>query len=139
MPKRKQQRDPEILAKIAALQQQMQALVQEFKGGEDDADEKEMADARRPKEALDAELVNPVRIMLQDRPMLFADIVTETKRPENKIKAVLTKMQRDGELLINIGLSNRARWVILPPRVASRVLKRLVDLGVRSAGADDED
>jgi hypothetical protein len=125
-------RDPELLAKIEMLQQQMQALVHEFKEGEDDADRDDHA-APRLKEPLDTDLIDRVRKMLQDRPMAFADIVNATNEKENTIKAVLTRMQRDEELLLNIGQANKALWFIFAPRVASRVLKRLDELGVRPA------
>lgn len=122
-------KDPELLAKIEMLQQQMQALVQEFRDGED---EKDRESTRLPiREPLDTTLVDRVRTMLQERPMPFTAIVAETSQTENTIKAVLTRMQRDEELLINIGQANKALWYIFAPRVAARVLGRLTELGVR--------
>jgi hypothetical protein len=126
-------KDPELLAKIEMLQRQLQALVQEFKGDADAADAADQAAPRGlPREPLDVALVDKVRTMLQDRPLLFAEIVAATGEEDNKIKAVLTKMQRDDELLINIGLANKARWFIFAPRVAARVVERLLELGVRT-------
>lgn len=125
-------RDPELLTKIEALQQQLQSLVQEFKGSEDDADREDQANGRKVREPLDAELVERVRRMSQERPVFFTEIVAETGETENTIKAVLTRLQRDGELIVNIGQANKALWYTLAPRVAARVMKRLSELGVRS-------
>jgi hypothetical protein len=131
-------KDPEILAKIETLQRQIQALVQEFKVDADAADAEDQATRATIREPLDAALVDRVRIMLQDRPMLFTEIVAATEEKENTIKAVLTKMQRDDELLINIGQANKARWFIFAPRVASRVVGRLLELGVRGSTSESQ-
>jgi hypothetical protein len=128
-------RDPELLAKISLMQRALQKLVKEFYDGEDDSDAAP-APARNP---LDTDLIERVRRIVAEKPTFFLDIVAATDQPENKIKAVLTKMQRDGELVVNLGKANKALWYLLPPKTAAQLLDRLIKLGVRAVAETPTD
>ena len=123
-------RNPEILEKIAAMQEQMRKLVDEFRASEDAA---AVPSAPALKERLDTDLIARVRRLVTERPMFFTELVSETGEKENTLKAVLTRMQRDDEMLVNIGQANKALWYLFTPKVAARVVSRLTELGVRAS------
>lgn len=75
----------------------------------------------RGRAPVDEELYNRVRKMLEADPMRLAQIVDATGLHENKIKVLLTKMQREGVNLVNLGAANKALWFIPSPKVVDRL------------------
>jgi hypothetical protein len=73
------------------------------------------------RQPVDEELYHRVRKMLEGEPMRFAQIVESTGLTENKVKVLITKMQRDGVKIVNLGAKNKALWYIPPPKVRERL------------------
>jgi hypothetical protein len=74
-----------------------------------------------PRHPVDEEMYSRVRKMLEGDPMRFAQIVEATGLTENKVKVLITKMQREGVKIVNLGAKNKALWYIPPPKVRERL------------------
>lgn len=70
---------------------------------------------------VDPELYDRVRKMLTEEPMRLAQIVEATGLHENKIKVLITKMQREGIHIMNLGAANKALWFIPGPKALKRI------------------
>lgn len=75
---------------------------------------------------VDPELLARVRKMLENEPMRLAQIVEVTGETENKIKVLITKMQREGVRIINLGAANKALWFIPKPKALER-FEQIID------------
>lgn len=76
---------------------------------------------------IDPELLGKVRKMIETEPMRLAQIVEATGQTDNKIKAVITKMQRDGVKIVNLGMANKALWFIPNPKALARLDHAITD------------
>src|SRR4029077_7376005 len=73
------------------------------------------------RQPVDPELLARVRKMLESDPMRLTQIVEATGENENKIKVLITKMQREGVRIVNLGARNKALWFIPTGKALQRL------------------
>lgn len=76
---------------------------------------------RAPRQPVDMEMHFRIRKMLESEPMRLTQLVEATGLHENKIKVHITKFQREGVHIVNLGAANKALWFIPGPKALKRL------------------
>lgn len=69
------------------------------------------------------ELVEVIYRMLCERPCTFRDILAETGARDNRIKGAITRLQREGARVVNLGNEYKALWFIPDDAVMARIMR----------------
>lgn len=71
------------------------------------------------------DLTETVRVLLTERPMYFRDILEATGARDNRVKGVITRLQREGHRVVDIAPegSTRALWFIPSDEVLTRLTR----------------
>lgn len=123
----KHKQDPELVAKVGHLQEELRKLAKQMEGMSDETPPRRGPGADIPEERLER-----VRALIRVRPLYLREIIESTGWAKNEIGPILTNMQRHGELIVNLGKGNEALWYLPSRVVAEQILDRLLELDVRS-------
>lgn len=76
-----------------------------------------------PRNPIDQELYNRVHKMLESEPMRLTQLMEVTGASANTLKVIITKMQREGVHIVNVGAANKALWFIPSKKVSDRLAR----------------
>lgn len=116
----------EIADKLQMLADHAHELAQRLRAVRGTREPSNAVKARVVRQPVDEELYNRVRKMLETEPLRLGQLVEATGQHENKIKVLITKMQREGVHIVNLGAANKALWFI-PSSKALERLENMVD------------
>lgn len=71
------------------------------------------------------QLMSVVKLMLEERPLLFQEILSETGARDNRIKGVIMRLQREGVRVIDVAPAGtgKALWFIPSDAVLARLVR----------------
>lgn len=81
-----------------------------------------LAIVRTPRrEQTSDQLYGTIEELITQQPRKFSELKFITRAPDNMIKSVLIRLQRDSPMCVNLGGSRRALWAIVTPELLEKL------------------